>query len=249
MLDRIAAVLQSCTTSTPHCPPQTLYNARWLLWSLLDWFATHPIPAEHPLAVPPDGSWYTDVRLRTPFRKRHQGDQLAGKRLRVDGVIGHFEVTQDNKRPQLVLRHDAQCFTVLAARLFKSLGGGTRATPYFDEAARTVTAIAETLRAADRYPVDMQRLGLYVLAPQSQIALHTFAEHVNREAIRQKTKQRVDAYGKPAKAWYKEWFQPTLEQITIETLSWEALLATIAEHDPAASSEFARFYQQCLEFN
>ncbi len=248
VLDYIAAILHSCRTSTPLCPPDVLFNEQWLLRVTLDWLASHPGTA-HPLTVPPNARWFTDARLRTVFQKRHPDDQLAEKRVRVDGVIGDFDIRVDGKSVSVVLHPDARVLVVIVARLFRPLGGGIKAARYFDEAARTVAAVTETLRRANCYPVDMDQLGFYVLAPEAQIASHAYAEQINREAIRQKARQRVAAYGKTHKEWYSEWFRPTLEQITIDTLSWEALLHTIQQRDPAAGQVFDRFYQQCLQFN
>lgn len=248
VLDYIATILQSCKTSVPLCPPGTLFNEQWLLRVALDWLAAHPDTA-HPLHVPPDERWFADARLRTVFRKRHPDDQLAEKRVRVDGLIGDFEVEVDGKRVRVTLHQDARTLVVILARLFRPLDSGIKAARYFDEAARTVAAMAETLQCANCYPVDMDRLGFYVLAPETQIASNVFADQINREALRQKTRQRVAAYGKTHKQWYSEWFRPTLEQIAIDTLSWESLLQTIQDQDAATGQVFARFYQQCLEFN
>ena len=109
--------------------------------------------------------------------------------------------------------------------------------------------IAETLRRANRYPLDMAHLGYYILAPQTQIAKGRFAEALNREALRQKVKQRIDEYGKGKKQWYKEWFEPTMEQLVIRAISWEAIFDQIEVYDTAAGQALKAFFNRCVTFN
>ncbi|MCD4687267.1 MAG: hypothetical protein K8S97_15170 [Anaerolineae bacterium] len=248
VIDRINALLHSCTTQRPLFPRSELYSGRWLLRLVLDWCAAQP-DFQHPLAFPPGTRWFSEARLPTAFLKRYKGDRLAETHTYADGVIGHFDIGMGTHTSELMLHRDAAHFVVLEATLFAPLKAGLDNTRYYDQTACTVGCMVETLRRVDRYPVDITTLAYYVLTPQAQIVAGTFAEALNREAIRQKGEQRAREYGKEKHVWYTEWFVPTVEQITIEPLAWEALIDAIQHHDPAFGHLAAQFYQQCLEFN
>lgn len=251
-LQRILAMLQTCTTDAPLFPPTTLYNDTWLLRLLLNWFSAYNLP-EHPLAFPEETQWYSEGRLPSAFLKRYADDRLAEKHTQADAVIGHIDIGHKRTKTMIALRREARHFVVVEAKLFSRLASGTRQVAYFDQAARSVACIAETLRRANRYPLDMQHIGFYVLAPQSQIDQGVFAEHMAPDSIQDKVKTRVSDYKdgdgyKEKKQWLKEWFQPTLQQIDIRTIAWEALITTMAQHDPAEASVIQTFYGHCLEY-
>jgi hypothetical protein len=215
---------------------------------VLDWFATHTMP-DHALRFPEGARWFAEAQLPTAFSTRHQGDQLAEKGTLVGGVIGHVETSIKGKRARLTLRPDAQHFVVVETKMFSPLSSGIKNARYFDQAARTVACMAETLKRANRYPVDMAHVGFYVLAPQIQIERGLFAEHLSRESIRQRVDQRIRAYDdKKKKRWYSEWVEPTIEQLAIDVLSWEVIMNQIREHD-AAGSTFEAFYERCVAYN
>jgi hypothetical protein len=248
VLDRISALLQSCTTSHPLFPRSELYHERWLLRLVLDWCAAQP-DGQHPLAFPAGTRWFSEARLPTAFLKRYKGDRLAEKHTVANGVIGHFDIGTGTQTSELVLHRNVAHFVVLEATLFAPLGKGLDNARYYDQEARTIGCMVEALRRVDRYPLDVATLGFYVLAPQAQIVAGVFAETLNREAIRQKGEQRSQAYGKEKHAWYAEWFVPTVEQINIEALAWEDIIDVVQQHDPAFGHVLAQFYQQCLAFN
>jgi hypothetical protein len=242
VLDRIMALLQSCSTDSPLLPPATLYNANWLLRLVIDWFVQHPLP-DHALRVSPDACWYAGPRLPTVFEKRHQGDSLAEKRPRVDGAIGHFDVQNDH----LALHRDARHFVTLLAALADPLPPGIDKARYFDRAASCVAGMAEALHLANRYPPDVAYLGFYVVAPHTQILHGVFAEPLSRESLRQKGKQRVEAYGaKRKQQWYHEWLVPAVQHVELAALSWESLIDTIRQHDPLSAAALDQFYARCL---
>lgn len=248
VLDHISALLHSCTTQHPLFPRSELFSEQWLLRLVLDWCAAQP-DFQHPLSFPPHTRWFSRARLPTAFLKRYKGDRLAEAHTYADGVIGHFDIGTGTHTSELVLHRDAAHFVVLEAALFTPLKAGMDNARYYDQAACTVGCMVEALRRVDRYPVDMTTLAYYVLAPQAQIVAGTFAETLNREAIRQKGERRTQDYGKEKSAWYAEWFVPTVDQIAIETLAWESIIDTIQCHDSTFGHLLAHFYHQCLEFN
>ncbi len=246
LAEKISQLLLSCSTNTPFCPPTEFHNEVWLLRLVLDWFATHEA-SDHALGFSASARWFAGAHLPTTFTERHQDDRLAEKRTPIDGAIGHFTITFKNQKARLALLPDAQQFVVLNAEMFGTLSGGIKNARYFDQAARTAACMAETLSRANRYPVDMARIGFYVLAPQAHIDHGTFAEYLSRESIRQKVKQRVKAYDdKTKKRWYSEWADPTIDQMTLDTLSWESVLAYISAGDTTNGPALADFYERCI---
>ena len=75
------------------------------------------------------------------------------------------------------------------------LSSGTKNAPGYDQAARTVACIAETLKRADIWPQHVERLAFFVAAPQEQIDSGVFGDIVTKDSIRQRVQNRVDAYG------------------------------------------------------
>ncbi len=270
-LTKITELLQTCSTDAPLFPPTELYNERWLVRLVTYWFAAQPRvngnPQEdtqpvviqagalanptpkpmHALQLPENGVWYSSARLPTPFAKRHKDDQLAEGRMEVDAAVGHIEI---GEKAKLKLRPDAQHFVILEAKMFGRLASGVKHAPYYDQGARTVACMAAALQRANRYPGDVRQLGFFVIAPQLQLDRGIFAEYLNRESIRQKVKQRLRAYDdKKRKQWYAEWFDPTLNQVAIDRVSWEAIIAYIAAHEPEAAAFIEAFYNQCVAYH
>ena len=66
-------------------------------------------------------------------------------------MLGHFAIG-DPGTAALTLAPDARQLVVLEAKLYARLSAGVRNAPYYDQAARSVACIAETLRRVDRRP-------------------------------------------------------------------------------------------------
>lgn len=244
-LQRIVAMLQTCTSGAPLFPPALLlYNEGWLLRLALDWFARHDVPG-HPLAVPPGARWFSEALLPTAFAARYKGDPLAEAWTHADGAVGHFAIGREG-RTDLSLEPDATHLVVLEAKLFSPLSAGVSNAPYFDQAARSVACLAEALRRAGRRPSQMSRLGFHVLAPSSQAGLRKW---MTKESVRLKVEKRVAAYQGERDQWFSDWFLPALQRIELGVLTWEGIITTIREHDPGYADALARFYRQCLAFN
>lgn len=247
MLQRICALLETCTSQSPLFPPTLLYNEGWLLRLVLDWFSTHQVSG-HSLAFADKARWFSEALLPSAFLACHRGDRLAESRTHADGVIGHFDIGHVGKA-DLSLLPDATQLVILEAKMSSSLSAEVKNARYFDQAARNVACIAEALKRANRLPGDMHSLGFYVLAPHSQIKRGVFATQVSREAIEQKVEQRVQEYGGAKDKWYRQWFQPTFERTKIGVMSWDEIIETIEQCDIPVGSSLKQFYQRCLEFN
>lgn len=248
VMESIRAMLTACDTELPPFPPTDLYNEGWLLRLVLDWYSRHNV-ADHPLRFSTGARWYCEALLPSAFLARHKGDSLAEGWTHADGVIGHFEIGNVGKGDLSVLP-DARQLVVLEAKMFSPLSSGISKADYFDQAARSVACIAETLKRADRRPADLSRLGFYVLAPRVQVADGVFDKEMDLESIAGKVARRVREYGDQDKdQWHTDWFQPTLEQIDIGVASWEALISTIGEHDAQSADSIGGFYDKCVVYN
>ncbi len=114
--------------------------------------------------------------------------------------------------------------------------------PDYNQAARTVACIAETLKQADIEPRKMERLAFLVVAPLDHIDSSAFGDIVTKESIRSRVKRRVDEYRGERNEWFDRWFTPVLDEIGLGVLSWEELLDGL---DPSYSA----FYDECLRHN
>lgn len=242
-IQKITALLESCTSPAPKFPSTLLYNEGWLLRLALDWFSTHPMP-DHPLTFSENASWFSEALLPSPFLAQHKGDHLAEAWTHADGVVGHFQIGGKTKRG-LSLLTDATQFVVIEAKLLSRLSASVKHALDFDQAARNVACIAEVLCRAGRHPSTMTQLGFYILAPQAQIQKGIFAKQISQESISSKVAQRIQAFEGAKDEWYQTWFQPTLRSIKIGLISWEEIIAIMHECDLTAA-EFEAFYQRSL---
>jgi hypothetical protein len=149
----------------------------------------------------------------------------------------------------LVLKPAAEQFVVVEAKISSSLSSGVRNAPYFDQAARSVACMVESLRRADQRPSDVDRLAFIVLAPQSAIDAGTFAEEMEPTSIRSKVERRMSEYEGTLDEWHSRWFEPTMTEIYLVSISWEAAISWVRDSDGAAGAALADFYQRCLDFN
>jgi len=77
---------------------------------------------------------------------------------------------------------------------------------------------------------------------------------LSEESIRKKVTRRVDQYaGSPDEAkktkWLRDWFEPTLERIQINSLAWEEIINFVKDKDRRFGFELAEFYSQCCQYN
>lgn len=247
VLDRINHMLQMASDGRAPFPPTVLFNENWLLRIVLDWFSEQP-GADHPLGFLPGATCFSEALLPSAFLPRYKGDPLAESWTHGDGVVGHFRIGIGGKG-DLSLVPDAKQLVVLEGKIFSPLSSGTKNAPGFDQAARNVACIAEVLRRTGKPLQEMERLGFYVVAPESRIEAGVFGQRVTRASIRQKVERRVARYEGERDEWLSDWFAPTLDRIRIGCLSWESILVYIEQHNPRAGRATAGFYEACLQFN
>lgn len=248
MHERIAKILSTAHENPGRIRPTELYNEGWMLRLLLDWIENQPPEVDHKLSLHPCARWYSEALLPSQFKG--YGGPGEGW-TNADGVIGHFDIGRHHKGA-LTLTEDASQFVVIEAKMFSALSSGTKNAPGYNQAARNVACIAQVLKEANRPPNLMDfGLAFYVIAPDEQIKRGKFNDAngkclVECEAIRKCVEQRVVSYETrkdcSKRAWFEEWFMPTLKVIKLKLLSWEKLI-------PPGESGYQEFYEQCLAFN
>ncbi len=59
----------------------------------------------------------------------------------------------------------------------------------------------------------------------------------------------MEDYAGERDAWFRDWFEPTLQRIDVRCLSWEDVIETISFHSPDSGQFIDSFYGKCLRFN
>jgi hypothetical protein len=244
-ISRVFGMLGRCGGQQPVLPPTELYNEGWMLRLVLDWFDKHR-EADHPLALLPDATWYSEALLPSRFLPERRGDPLAESFTHADGVIGHIKIDSGVRGDASLLPRLSQ-FVVTEAKLGSSLSAGTKNAPSYDQAARNVACMAYMLGVAGIDPSKVERLGFYVIAPKAQIESGVFGELVTDASIKGKVAGRVADYGEKHRDWFDTIFLPTLSRIDLGLLAWEDILTFIDSQsgDPGLDE----FYGKCLEHN
>lgn len=240
-------LLRSFNPENPSFPPTLLYNEGWLLRLILNWCSINQL-GEFPLSFSAGAKWFSEALLPSRFRPRYRGDLLSESRTHADGVIGHVVIGKEGKS-DLELSSDATQFVILEAKINSPLSPGIKNAPYYDQAARSVACIVEALRLANRLPVDVSWLGFYVLAPEKNIQAGSFETEMERSSIRSKVGRRVSEYSGELDLWYSDWFESSMNHMSIGVLSWEKILERIGDEDRAVAGLIREFYDCCLEFN
>jgi hypothetical protein len=248
VLPLVSKLLGSSGSAEPHLPPTFLYNEGWLLRLVLS-AASSGIPCL-PFRFENRAGWFSEALLDSAFLPRYRGDHLAETWTHADGVVGHFSF-RPNRKGGLSLDNSGSQFVVLEAKVFSPLSRGTTRAPEFDQAARNVACMAETLRRCGRPMGQWTCLGFYILAPKVQIDAGLFNTEVSKESIRKKIASRIKAY-EPCEHlndWNQEWVSLLLDRIHIECLDWESIIDIIQGHDRDLGEGLGYFYDLTLDYN
>jgi hypothetical protein len=247
-IDSIQLMLASCSEGKRVFPPTILYNEGWMLRLIVDWFARNRHDS-HPLAFSDNAQWYSEALLPSPFLARYRGDTLSESYTHADGVIGNITIGNAGAG-DLGILPDATQLVVLEAKMFSKLSSGVTHARYYNQAARNVACIAEVLKRGSRQPSKLSSLGFYVLAPECQIEEGVFRKYLKHGSIQETVLRRVSEYNDLVKEeWFENCFLPTLRTIDIRAFSWEELVRTVMEADPASGSDLTDFYNRCIAFN
>lgn len=198
----------------------------------------------------PETKFFCEGQLYTHFRHKLDSE-LYEKDTHADGVIGHFKIGEDTKT-RIIALPDARKFVVTEAKLNSRLSEKVTKAPFYDQAARNVACIAETLFDAKLKPSKLDRIGFYLLVPKQKINKKNFDKLLKPESIKKKVLRRIEKYGPNQRGdlekWHKQWFLPTMNRIIIEKISWEEIIENIIEIFPKRT-DIDVFYQHCLKHN
>lgn len=253
MFKQIAQMLRDCDTENSVLPPTELYNEGWMLRMTLNWFSENK-RKNFPLSFMKGSRWFSEVLLPSQFLPQYRGDPLSETYTHADGAIGKFTIGHSGKG-DLNLSTDAKQLVVIEAKMFSKLSRGVKNAKNFDQAARTVSCIAEILRIKEVSPTKISHLAFYVLAPSEQIEKEqTFKKYTSKSNIRNRVYDRVMVYNEREDYerktdWLHNWFTPTIEQIYTACVSWEDVIGFIQTKDNFYGDELHKFYNKCLDFN
>jgi len=245
-------LLKTFDPEHPNFRPTELYNEGWLLRIVLNEYSNHRITNQL-LSFQQGATWFSEAMLPTKFTARKdigRSDPLAESRTNADGVMGHIEIGNEGKA-DLELADNASQFIVIEAKMNSKLTEYVSNVPGYDQAARTVACMAESLRRKNIHPDKMESFGYYVLAPEKRIGNSNFKKLVDECSIKDAVRKRVDGYKdeteyKKYDDWFKNWFEPTLEKIELDVISWETVIEQLPD---GAKKKVDNFYQQCLKHN
>lgn len=249
-LRHVLELLESASSTEPKIPPTLLFNEGWLLRLVLS-AAERGAPCL-PFHFLPGARWFSEALLYSAFLPRKRNDPLAESCTHADGVVGHFRFSPDSKAG-LSLNADGEQFVVLEAKIFSSLSKGTKNAPNFDQAARNVACMADTLRRSGRSVDYWTSLAFCILAPRKQIHAKIFSRQICKESIAHQISSRIRAYDGYSRSqhdeWYETWVVPLLRSIQIHCLDWESIIQEICRHDEHLGHGIQTFYDLILKFN
>ena len=215
--------------------------------------------AGSPLSLAEGAWWHSEGRLGSPFLRLSRAvpggeiKNFADGYTRADATLGHFHLWGDGEiRPN----HDATQFVVGEAKMASRLSPGvTHDKTNYNQAARTVACMAHLLSMVRRRPEAVATLGFYVIAPELQIKRGVFSEQTERSHILATVASKVEGYrsgpmldSSEKRAWFEEWFAPTVEHLQISVVAWEHVLDLISARDPDVGGQFGEFYGECLKY-
>jgi len=245
MLQRVNDLLSRCGTDETVMPPTEIFNEGWMLRLVLDWFDKNR-GIDHPFALFPEARWYSEALLASEFLPETRGDDRAESFTHADGVIGHFSI-QPGERGEAKLLPNANQFVVIEAKMASKLSSGVKNAPGYDQAARNVACIAHMIGDSGISLDSFDRLGFAVVAPKAQVDAGVFEDLVTKESIQAKVKARSSMYGMAKEQWYRDIFEPVLERIDLDLITWESTLEIIGS--VFQDHMLAEFYKNCVQFN
>lgn len=259
--DRLLELLRTSeNTETSRFPPTEVFNEGWMLRLTLDAVQRLGLTG-HPFSFHAQATWFSEALLSSPFRPRQRPDDLAEGFTNADAVIGHF-VFRPDTATGLRLLPDGRQFVVIEAKMFSNLSTRTTNAPAYDQAARNVACMAETIRQSGKKVSEFDDLGFLVVAPAREqrgrpdtnleacMDPGSIKSAVRRRISRYEAKSRPEA--KELKEWEESVFLPLVDRLVemrrLAVLSWEDCFEAIAKVDTKAGRELGQFYRRCLEF-
>jgi hypothetical protein len=242
-----------------HFPPTEVFGETWMLRLILD--AVQRFGISNELRFMPQARWHSDARLDTCFRRRVKRDLLGEGPTRADGVIGHFDFREETKAG-LRLTSGSRQFVVVEAKMFSNLSPGTKYALTYDQAARSVACMADTLARSKVRAHDLESVGFFVIAPHpdkrrnrntnlesctSALSIRAAVDNRIREYERQSRPEATEL-----RRWEDQYFHPFVERLCnenrLKVLCWDDSLEAITNADPSYGAELNQFYRRCLSF-
>lgn len=258
LMPLVTGLLSNCGKPRSSLLATDFYNETWMHRIALQ-LCTRLRISDSPLSLMEGAWWHSEGRLASPFlplAKDVPGGGLnnfADGYTRPDAVLGHFELVGPGK---IKPRPDAAQFVVGEAKMGSPLSRGVKHDPLnYNQAARTVACIAYVLSLVGRRPADIETLGFYVVAPELQITSGIFAEQTDRAHLLKTVATKVDEYrsgprldSSEKRAWFDEWFVPTVDHLWLSVMSWEQFIKLISAREPEIGGQFDDFYHECLTY-
>ncbi|HEY0983494.1 hypothetical protein [Schlesneria sp.] len=135
--------------------------------------------------------------------------------------------------------------------MYSLLSKGVTAARWYDQAARNVACMAQTLALTNTKPCDLDRVSFSVIAPQGQRPF--FSNELSPASIRMKIQMRIDQFQgqglEELVLWREEYLKPMIDRMEkegmISFLSWEELIGKITNESTKAA--VGAFYKKCEE--
>lgn len=240
--------------------PRAIFNENYLLNLVMYWFmrqdhfivnsdSDRKICKAFQL-IGDDARCYNQATLETPFKVRNKGekDPLAEASPTVSAVVGHFKVLYGKKKERITLLPEANQFIIIETTLNKALNKGTRKFKNYNQVARNISCMIQTISHLDNIFLD--HLGLYVVAPKKMLQQESFKTFTYKQSIDELIKKRVEDYGEDQeKKAFLEIFNKIFQRIEVDCISYEDILRFIKKNDNDYSEMINNFYKVCLRYH
>jgi hypothetical protein len=260
--DRLLEILNSCqgNTAAHRFPPTEIYNEGWMLRLVLDAIKNDSTRNNHPLQFFKDAEWFSEARLSSPFLRKPKKDLRDDKKdvlgegyTNADGVIGHFRFSEGRKA-RLELDTAAHQFIVVEAKMLSNLSKGVTNDLEYNQAARNIACMAETIRNSGMKVDALDSVGFFVICPRNILerkGARNIKRYLAEETLTKVIDTRLSAYIKAGrcddqmrfwKAAFDELLARLLREDRLKAISWEDLFKDLGH----TRKELEVFYEACL---
>lgn len=267
MYDEILSIMKSvdhAEASKSNISPTKVYNEGWMLRLVLRWLSNNR-EINYKFKFLQDSTWYSEALLSTKFKPKHRGDKLSELWTHADGVVGNFAIGK-NGFGDLKLKENFKQFIVFEAKMFSKYSKGTKNAPSYNQAARIVACMCNTIKESLQSPQKIDtilhdnlsgniKIAFYTVLPSEQIKNEpSFEENIKIENIVKVVKSRIDLYKDREDyqdyiSWFYNIFMPLSKIIKTELVSWEEIIDFIQIQDYHYGNNLRTFYNKCLDYN
>ncbi|SNR58021.1 hypothetical protein SAMN06265371_10626 [Lutibacter agarilyticus] len=227
------------------------YNEGWLL-KLLVYAITDFGLKEHPLYVNENEKFFSEGLLPSPFLTEGKKNPFAESHTHADGAIGNFTIGNNSSKGLLELKGNK--LNIFEAKINSGFSTGVTNASFYNQAARNVACIAETIDKADKLEnLDSLSIGFYLVVPKDQYEKKkSFEEFLDRDHILKTVKKRVDQYKNEGdyverKDWFDTKFTLVLKHLERKPLFYEDVITELK--GSVYIKKIKDFYNSCIEYN